>query len=123
METKHPLAIRYSDQSVLENHHVAASFALMQLEEYNFLSEFSKEDYKRFREVMIHVILATDMSKHFADLGKLKARVAADDFSPSSNDKMLCLDMAIHLADISNTTKKWHLCKIWIDLLFEEFFT
>jgi cGMP-inhibited 3',5'-cyclic phosphodiesterase A len=26
IRTKHPLAIRYSDQSVLENHHLAAAF-------------------------------------------------------------------------------------------------
>jgi hypothetical protein len=26
IRTKHPLAIRYSDRSVLENHHLAAAF-------------------------------------------------------------------------------------------------
>jgi len=30
--------------------------------------------------------------------------------------------MAIHLADISNTSKPWKVCKQWVDLLFVEFF-
>lgn len=75
-----------------------------------------------FREIFIHVILSTDMAKHFADLGKFKSRQVAEDFAPTGNDKMLCLDMTIHLADISNTSKKWHIGKKWVDLLFEEFF-
>jgi hypothetical protein len=29
IRTKHPLAIRYSDFSVLENHHLAAAFSIM----------------------------------------------------------------------------------------------
>lgn len=31
VRTKHPLAIRYSDQSVLENHHLAAGFQVLYL--------------------------------------------------------------------------------------------
>ena len=34
-------AVRYSDQSVQENFHVAESFAILQNEEFNFLQEFS----------------------------------------------------------------------------------
>jgi len=30
--------------------------------------------------------------------------------------------MMFHLADISNPTKPWELCKHWTDLLFLEFF-
>lgn len=82
----------------------------------------NKGDYKKFRDILIHVILATDMTKHFTDLGKFKSRLTSPDFKPEGNDKMLCLDMTIHLADISNTTKTWRNCKIWIDLLFDEFF-
>ena len=29
IRTKHPLAIRYSDYSVLENHHLAAAFGIL----------------------------------------------------------------------------------------------
>lgn len=33
------------------------------------------------------MVLATDMSQHFPDVGKLKARLAMSDFSPKDKDK------------------------------------
>jgi hypothetical protein len=71
---------------------------------------------------MISCILATDMSKHFAELGKYKSRVNAEDFDPSTTDKDSTLQMLFHLSDISNPTKPWEVCRKWTDLLFYEFF-
>ncbi len=125
VESRHELALRYNDQSVLENHHIAASFALMHSSSsLNIFEDLNKDDYKRARELMISLVLQTDMAKHFGDVGKFKGRIQAEDFDPQENikDKDAVLTMAFHLADISNTLKKWHLCKNWIELLFEEFF-
>ena len=72
---------------------------------------------------MIGAILSTDMQKHFNELGKLKGRINADDYEPAGNDKEATVFMAFHLSDISNSAKPFHLCKNWIDLLFQEFFT
>ena len=71
---------------------------------------------------MILSVLGTDMSKHMSDLGKFKSRTAAEDFDPKGQDKDMVLAMMFHLADISNATKTWHICKKWTDLLFVEFF-
>jgi len=68
------------------------------------------------------MVLATDMSKHFADLGKFKARVSSDNFDPSDDDKVECMNMCIHMADISNPGKSWSVSLNWVELLFEEFF-
>lgn len=94
------------DVSVLENHHVASSFLVMQEIGHNFLENLSKEDYKRSRALFIGSILGTDMSKHFAELGKLKARISSPEFDPSSAaDKDPVLFDIFHYADISNGTK------------------
>ena len=45
------------------------------------------------------------MSQHFIDIAKLKSRTSSKDFAPKDNDKQLCLDITLHIADISNTTK------------------
>jgi hypothetical protein len=74
------------------------------------------------RAKMIGNILATDMAKHFAELGKFKARVASPDFDPSGSDKELSMHIVFHLADISNPAKKFDICSKWTELLYVEFF-
>jgi hypothetical protein len=73
----------------LENHHIASTFALLSIDKYNILKSLSREDYKRFRKIMIGCVLETDMSKHFSDQAKLKSRITSWDFDLSGNDKEL----------------------------------
>lgn len=118
----HKFALRYNDQSVLENHHVAATYALMNEKKYNIVSSFSKEGKLEFRKRVVSMVLSTDISKHFIDLGKFKQRIANDSFDAKDEDKLLCMGMGMHMADISNPSKKWSVSFNWIELLFEEFF-
>lgn len=72
--------------------------------------------------MMIDLVLATDAARHFTDLAKFKSRVGAEDFAASGEDKQQVLNMAIHLADISNPAKPFNLALIWTGLLYDEFF-
>ena len=76
------------------------------------------------RTLMIGAILSTDMSEHFAKFGFFKGKVLDPEFDPSNseNKKTIC-EMLFHLADISNATKPFEICRKWTDLLFVEFFT
>jgi cAMP-specific phosphodiesterase 4 len=107
---------------VLENHHIAASSAVLNDDQYNIFSKLNPQDTKEIRKRMIHMVLSTDMSKHFGDLGKFKLRVCSDSFDPGDNDKLLTMGIGIHLSDISNPTKNGNSLNKWTDLLFEEFF-
>jgi hypothetical protein len=78
INTKDTLALRYNDISVLENHHIASSSALMKLEKYNILNKLAPDDAAGIRKRMVHMVLATDMSKHFSDMGTFKQRVASE---------------------------------------------
>ena len=80
------------------------------------------KDEQRFRKIFLHAILATDMASHFIELGQFKSKISLDDFDASGNDKVSTCSFLFHLADISNATKHWDLCKRWTDLLFVEFF-
>ena len=72
---------------------------------------------------MIQTVLATDMSKHFPDLGLLKSRMSSNEFDPETEkDKEMLLNLMFHLADISNTTKQFDISRKWTDLLYCEFF-
>jgi hypothetical protein len=59
---------------------------------------------------MIGCILSTDMSKHFADLGKFKSRISSPEFDPLNADKEICMHITFHLCDISNPAKRFDIC-------------
>ena len=65
------LAIRHNDVSVLESHHLAASFKLMTDDKNNWAINMTMAEFKRLRQVIIQTVLTTDMSKHFSELGLL----------------------------------------------------
>lgn len=43
----------------------------------NIFKNFKNEDYKLARERIISMVLGTDMANHFADVAKLRGRIAA----------------------------------------------
>ncbi|ETO30095.1 hypothetical protein RFI_07025 [Reticulomyxa filosa] len=65
------LAVKYNDESVLENMHAAKTWEVMKKPGCNILEEKSKTERKRFRQLLIQSILATDMNKHKEQMGAL----------------------------------------------------
>lgn len=63
-------ALRYNDESVLENHHCACLFNMIKHDKTNILKNISTEDYKYIRKMTIASILSTDMKKHFEIIPK-----------------------------------------------------
>lgn len=55
IRTKHPLAIRYSDYSVLENHHLAAAFEIMYNpnKKSNMIMNMNLEQQREVRKTII----------------------------------------------------------------------
>ena len=66
MKTLSEKALIWNDRSILENYHAYISMKLLVTEENYFLESMSKEDFKNFRKMFIHNILATDMKDHTA---------------------------------------------------------
>lgn len=110
--SRDPVAFRYNDTSILENHHIAATFELMaQQPELNWMSDFAPEEYKSIREWMIRAVLGTDMADHFKHVNQLKADMLKENFDVGDDKyrvQFICL--IFHLADISNPTKNWDVC-------------
>ena len=68
------------------------------------------------------MVLATDMGKHFPDQINFKNRLAAEDFAPDGEDKLMSMGQVVHMADLNNPTKPWDVCYTWTGLLYIEFF-
>ena len=78
IRTGHDIAITYNDKSPLENFHVSSSYKLMKENpELQFMHDLTDDDQKHIRAMVIDLVMATDMQKHFDILNKGKLLLAS----------------------------------------------
>ena len=121
VNTQAELAMRYNDKSVLESHHVASAFSLTLQEDKDLFVELNQADYKHIREVMIEMVLSTDIAQHFTLLSKFRTKFIDSRFDGKNEDRILALSQLLHASDISNPSRPWPLCFQWASLVMEEF--
>jgi len=118
-QTRSNLAILYNDRSVLENHHVAASFKMLQDNKgSNIVAELTRDQFEEFRTLVVDIVLATDMSQHFQQMSQINDALN----NPKELDKVKVMALIVHLADISHAAKSWDLHERWSYALTEEYF-
>ena len=122
VNSKHKLAMRYNDSSVLENMHIAQLFKVMREPGRNLLEDLEKEDWTSLRKLLIELILHTDMSKHFETLGNFRTWAQANSLIETFDDKVMVLSMGLKCADIGHAAKSTELHMKWTELICEEFF-
>eukprot|EP01103_Thecamoeba_quadrilineata_P019477 TRINITY_DN7906_c0_g1_i1.p1 TRINITY_DN7906_c0_g1~~TRINITY_DN7906_c0_g1_i1.p1 ORF type:complete len:579 (+),score=102.78 TRINITY_DN7906_c0_g1_i1:51-1787(+) len=124
VETNSELAVDFNDKSVLENFHASSAFNLLMKKDYNILVNLSKQEWKLFRKIMIHLILQTDMAEHVPFCTRFKQRLdLKEDFKQSDEqDRLLIMTMLLKCADVSNISKPWEYSKKWADRVTQEFF-
>ena len=118
------LAITYNDLSVLENMHASFTFTLMQGEGRNILHPLDSDSWSIARKVILKMILATDMSRHFELLGQFKAGHCTP-LSTALNkmeERLQVLEIIIKCGDIGHAAKCLDLHEKWTLLVCEEFF-
>ncbi|KAM9379401.1 3',5'-cyclic-AMP phosphodiesterase 4B isoform 1-T1 [Phaethornis superciliosus] len=129
INTNSELALMYNDESVLENHHLAVGFKLLQEEHCDIFQNLTKKQRQTLRKMVIDMVLATDMSKHMSLLADLKTMVETKKVTSSGvllldnyTDRIQVLRNMVHCADLSNPTKSLELYRQWTDRIMEEFF-
>eukprot|EP00002_Diphylleia_rotans_P040138 TRINITY_DN9462_c0_g1_i1.p1 TRINITY_DN9462_c0_g1~~TRINITY_DN9462_c0_g1_i1.p1 ORF type:complete len:1162 (+),score=253.04 TRINITY_DN9462_c0_g1_i1:407-3892(+) len=116
------LALIYNDASVLENHHASLMFRLLRCRNGPILGAFSPEERTEFRKIVIQSILGTDMAVHFAHMEKFSNMCKSTTLDQITGDqRRFLIANVVHIADISNPSKNWDLCKVWSDFVLEEF--
>ncbi|XP_054829774.1 high affinity cGMP-specific 3',5'-cyclic phosphodiesterase 9A isoform X5 [Eublepharis macularius] len=115
------LAVRYNDISPLENHHCAVAFQILAQPECNIFSNIDQEPFKKIRQGIITLILATDMARHAEILESFKEIL--DNFDYSNEGHVTQLKMVlIKCCDISNEVRPIEVAEPWVDCLLEEYF-
>ena len=138
INTKNDLAIKYNDQSVLENFHVSEGFNIIfKKKGCNIFENLSNDDYKICRKRIVNCVLATDMTLHGKEFQFLKAKSQAYNIKGGENIEKIFesadpvmnfnlkqefLSVIIHSADVSNPTKPLDIYKQWANRCVEEFF-
>eukprot|EP00916_Digyalum_oweni_P020251 GHVL01033783.1.p1 GENE.GHVL01033783.1~~GHVL01033783.1.p1 ORF type:complete len:915 (+),score=108.26 GHVL01033783.1:335-2746(+) len=140
----------WNDTSVLENMHAAILFSLIRKKHLDFTSSMDCDEYDAFRSACLHMILATDMGKHFDILRDFKSafhytedadmtsRRAANGIlnwdetlscigkktllrlNEDNTLMRLMLQMIIKVADLSHVAKPWHIHHSWSILITQE---
>ncbi|KAL3145886.1 putative 3',5'-cyclic phosphodiesterase pde-3 [Trebouxia sp. C0009 RCD-2024] len=111
IKTAHPLAIRYNDQSPLENHHVAAAAGLLFQDEYQFI-KFAALKSETIMQVRVCCINQAAFKRPDANSLNKGAVEEALEW-----DKML-----VKCADIGHLAAAPRIHKRWATLLEDEFF-
>eukprot|EP00899_Mesostigma_viride_P014695 jgi/Mesvir1/23226/Mv21742-RA.1 len=123
--TNNDLATIYNDNSPLENYHLTEAFHLLYSNEHcNFLGELSDADFHEVRRIVIDLVLASDLKRHFGILDQFKARVSQStpwDIAKES-DRTLLMQLALKVSDIGHAAKPLAVHQEWSRRVTEEFY-
>ncbi|XP_036259678.1 high affinity cAMP-specific and IBMX-insensitive 3',5'-cyclic phosphodiesterase 8B isoform X1 [Molothrus ater] len=136
------LAVLYNDTAVLESHHTALAFQLTTKDsKYNIFKNIDRNRYRTLRQVIIDMVLATEMTKHFEHVNKfvnsINKPMASEESSPHNegsntecttniknfpDNQTLIKRMMIKCADVANPCRPLELCIEWAGRISEEYF-
>ncbi|RYG43417.1 3',5'-cyclic nucleotide phosphodiesterase, partial [archaeon] len=122
MKTGDPIAIRYNDESVLENFHAAEGFLVMCQPKYNVLAHLDAARRTSMRQQMIKIILATDLSQGGRYVSAFTTRASVADMGQDDADRLLLMQMMMKCSDVSHAAREWHVHEQWSWLVTEEFY-
>ncbi|EZG46758.1 phosphdiesterase [Gregarina niphandrodes] len=113
----------YNDRAILENYHCFVTFRLAQLHQgSNIFRELRPAAYRRVRKDIIQLILATDMSAHFALISEWRLKRESGKEIRSAEDRINIYKMIIKLSDLSHALYDWELHTKWSLRISEEFY-
>ena len=118
------LAIRYHDNSVLEQYHAAFTMKIMMKHEYNILGELEGSEFRNIRAIIIECILATDMMEHFDMIEEVnniadKVKDKKDGFE--EHELSLARKLVTHMSDLSGSAKSFDVARVWSKRICQEF--
>eukprot|EP00727_Mastigamoeba_balamuthi_P008444 m51a1_g4221 putative camp phosphodiesterase (915) ;mRNA; r:90547-94889 len=141
--SRDPLALRYNFISVrelpqllvllltspvalvvqpLENMHASEMVSRIFRDGSCFM-DLPRSDVMDLANVVIQIILSTDMVRHVEIMGQFSAKIASSTLDlKSRSNRSLLLQIITKFADISNCSREWETCFMWSMRVQQEFF-
>ncbi|GKZ01341.1 hypothetical protein MPSEU_001085100 [Mayamaea pseudoterrestris] len=130
LEKEEPaLAAHFKHQSLAEQNSLEIAWTLLMSEQFAALRQSlfaTKEEFLRFRQVMVNAVMATDIfDKELNQLRKNRWEKAFSSEVVPNVDKntlraTIVLEHIIQASDVSHTMQHWHIYRKWNRLLFKE---
>lgn len=129
----HPLAAKYSNRCILEQHSIATAWDHLMQPQFEDLRAciFSDEtEIKRFRQIVVNCVLATDFTDE--DLTFLRKKRWEKAFVCGRHDNSIenrnrratiVLEVLVQASDVFHATQNWHLYQKWNERLFTQVYT
>ncbi|EAY02473.1 3'5'-cyclic nucleotide phosphodiesterase family protein [Trichomonas vaginalis G3] len=122
INVKTPFGILFKDTSVMETFHCAMAIKILQEDDTNLFYSLNDNDLSNVWSWIIHLILATDMAKHFKLIKEMNDTISSRNLDmESENDRLCCMEMIMKVADISNVSRPFFIADKWCDVLQDEF--
>jgi 3'5'-cyclic nucleotide phosphodiesterase len=134
MKEEEGMAKMYDYKSIAEQNSLDIAWNILMLDEFTELRSClfqSEDDLKRFRQVLVNLVLATDIfDKDLNELRKQRwVKAFAEGVVRSSDENtrniraMIIMEHIIQASDVSHTMQHWHVYRKWNEKLFKEMYT
>lgn len=134
-----PCSLRCGFKSVLETHHIATIFTLLQHQGCDFTLDWKKEDVEIFRSIVVDAVLGTDMAFHKDQIVELHDRIgkvlngqlskgfefvatATITDAQAAIHRKVAVKELLHVADIGALGKPLEVAHPWGVRVTQEFF-
>ncbi|CAB9504879.1 Receptor-type guanylate cyclase gcy [Seminavis robusta] len=129
-----PLAVKYKNRSVAEQHSLELSLDLLLEEEFaDLYSEIcaTEKDRRHFRALVVNTVMATDiMDKELKEQRNSRWERAfqgegdacGDEIERQNARSTVVIEHLIQASDVSHTMQHWHVFRKWNQCLFEEMY-
>lgn len=122
MKTHSPLARRYKNLSIIENHSLTITKELLAKPEFDILPKDEHHKSATAHELLNQLVLSTDFSWHKVFIDELSEGLATNHNSYNDPDFLSLISRTlIKSADISNTSKPYDQARIWGERVMNEF--
>eukprot|EP00980_Cylindrotheca_fusiformis_P023291 scaffold10332_cov101-Cylindrotheca_fusiformis.AAC.2 len=126
VKEKNRLSVMYDDKSVAEQNSIDLAFEVLTSPSYSDLVSCicdNEDDYKRFRQLVINCVMATDIFDN--DLlsfrnNRWQKAFSGQDASQSDLKATIVIEHIIQAADVAHTMQHWHVYQRWNEKLFIE---
>lgn len=109
INNKSHLALKYNDNSVLENHHCSLTFYIIHSKGINLFENLNQQNFSIVRNMIIECVLATDMKHHMELVKNLEDKFFSGYACETQHDRLLLGKILLHIADLSNQIRPFDI--------------